>query len=120
MKTLINVLHYLAEKDASSELMRAAQDAKDVLRRLVAWNDHMGGWEAGGALDSARRLLGGEAPAPLVYDKDHVCDNCERTWDDDELQQICDMWERVEPGGIMPSGQCPECGALCYPVKGGT
>jgi hypothetical protein len=48
----------------------------------------------------------------------HRCDNCGAIWDRDELRDIHDFWERVEPGGIMPSGQCPnpDCRALCYPV----
>ena len=23
---------------------------------------------------------------------------------------------RLEPGSIVPSGECPDCGALCYPT----
>jgi len=36
------------------------------------------------------------------------------------MDEIHDIWERVEPGEVMPSGECPDCGALCYPKpKGG-
>lgn len=48
----------------------------------------------------------------------HKCDNCgletvslDRKWPD-----IPDIIERLEPGGIVPSGTCPECSALCYPM----
>src|SRR5439155_14436990 len=43
------------------------------------------------------------------------CDNCGAIWDDTDVDPISDLWERVDPGGVMPSGQCPDCGALCYP-----
>lgn len=47
------------------------------------------------------------------------CDNC--TWigePDLTLTDIPDLLERIEPGGIVPSGECPKCGALCYlPVE---
>lgn len=45
------------------------------------------------------------------------CDNCGKVWEDSEVSPISDLWERVEPGGIMPAGECPECGALAYPVQ---
>jgi len=48
----------------------------------------------------------------------HRCDNCGRHWDQCELQAIKNYFQRVEPGSIVPSGQCPDkdCGALCYPL----
>jgi hypothetical protein len=44
------------------------------------------------------------------------CDNCGTVYDDDELDSIGDLFERVAPGDIMPAGECPDehCGALCY------
>ena len=52
----------------------------------------------------------------------HRCDNCESVYDEDELDEIHHYWERVDEGGVVPSGQCPddECGCLCYPVKDAT
>ena len=47
----------------------------------------------------------------------HLCDNCGQTFAGKKLKQIKDLLQRVEPGGIVPSGECPECGALCYPEK---
>lgn len=41
------------------------------------------------------------------------CQNCSWTGDSYETQDIQDFFERVEPGEIMPCGECPECGALC-------
>lgn len=46
----------------------------------------------------------------------HVCDNCKKKWTLQAVVEAKDLNQRVEPGGIMPSGQCPECGALCYPA----
>lgn len=48
----------------------------------------------------------------------HECDNCGAKWADDGMDQIEDYWQRLDPGGVVPSGQCPDCGALCYPTKG--
>jgi hypothetical protein len=49
------------------------------------------------------------------------CDNCERTWQPRELQRVFpdipDLTERIEPGGTVPAGECPACGALVYSVE---
>ena len=46
----------------------------------------------------------------------HRCDNCE--WKGDtpgrELDDVPNLWERLEVGGTVPSGDCPECGCLVY------
>lgn len=44
------------------------------------------------------------------------CDNCGAVLQDEELAEILDYFERVEPGGTVPSGECPNCHALCYPI----
>ena len=44
------------------------------------------------------------------------CENCGRVWKDDELKEVKDVFVRVLPGEPMPSGECPECGAVCHPV----
>lgn len=43
------------------------------------------------------------------------CDNCGHTCAAAELNPINDLLERIEPGGTVPSGECPQCGALAYP-----
>lgn len=45
------------------------------------------------------------------------CDDCEWIGDANDVKEIHRFWERVEAGCEMPSGECPECGALAYPVK---
>ena len=32
------------------------------------------------------------------------------------LEQIPDLTERITEGEIVPSGECPKCGALCHAV----
>jgi hypothetical protein len=48
-----------------------------------------------------------------------ACGNCKREYKRQMLEEVKDIWQRVEPGGVMPSGQCPDpnCGALCYPLE---
>jgi hypothetical protein len=41
-----------------------------------------------------------------IYD----CPNC--TWRGTELDGVDDLFDRVNPGELMPAGECPECGAL--------
>ncbi len=45
------------------------------------------------------------------------CDNCHGLWLDSELEEPKRLTERLDPGGVVPRGECPECGALSYPVK---
>ncbi len=47
----------------------------------------------------------------------NICNNCGAGWSDDQATPIRDYCERVEPGGIVPAGECPSCGALCYPAR---
>lgn len=51
---------------------------------------------------------------------EHKCDNCETVLTDEQLvskfPDIEGIFERLEPGGTVPSGECP-CGALAYPYK---
>ena len=57
--------------------------------------------------------------------KRHECDNCRKRFSDSEmklggklgLHNIPGLAERLEPGGVVPSGECPECGALAYPIE---
>jgi len=46
-----------------------------------------------------------------------VCDNCKKEWKRGMLCEAKDYFQRIEPGGVVPSGECPECGALCYPKE---
>jgi hypothetical protein len=56
-----------------------------------------------------------------VDDGWHQCGNCGTRWHGSALNDIEDMDQRIDPGGTVPSGECPDrvdcCGALCYPCK---
>jgi hypothetical protein len=42
------------------------------------------------------------------------CANCDWKGDAEKLDMITDIQERITAGGVVPAGQCPECGALAY------
>ena len=48
-----------------------------------------------------------------------TCDNCGQAWSTHDLQHtfpdIPKLGERIEPGRIVPAGECNDCGALVYP-----
>lgn len=44
----------------------------------------------------------------------HKCGDCGKTWIEEELKPIKHLEQRVAPGEEMPSGECPDCGALCH------
>lgn len=46
-----------------------------------------------------------------------VCQNCGKEWLDEDLNEAPHLWERVAPGEPFPSGECPDCGALCQPME---
>jgi len=46
----------------------------------------------------------------------HICDSCATIYQNiDDLNPAENLNMRLEPGSIVPSGECPKCGALCYP-----
>lgn len=47
---------------------------------------------------------------------EHYCQNCSWHGPESDLREIRDFNERVMPGEPCPSGECPECDALCQPV----
>ena len=54
---------------------------------------------------------------PLATEGRHQCDNGEWEGEAEALRPIRSLESRLDPGGIVPSGECPEGGALAYPVK---
>lgn len=59
----------------------------------------------------------GLIPSDALNVANNVCQNCLKTFREDQLEEITHgFWERVSPGEIRPSGECPECGALCHPI----
>ncbi len=45
----------------------------------------------------------------------YACANCGAVWTAAQLAPYHDFWSRVQPGEIIPQGDCPACGAFCYP-----
>jgi hypothetical protein len=83
---------------------------------------------AGNLIDRLNDMRAGVLKAELVHadagevlpveeEPKHQCQNCERQFGEDELvNPIPDLGQRVAPGEPMPSGECPACGALCQPL----
>ncbi len=46
------------------------------------------------------------------------CDNCGHETTDGKLKvrlaDIPDLQQRLDVGGVVPAGECPQCGALTY------
>ena len=39
------------------------------------------------------------------------CQNCDWTGTEDQTNELRDFWSRIEPGDVMPAGDCPACGS---------
>ena len=76
------------------------------------WSQHVPG---SADIVAAMTLHPEDQPQTGEQTDKHVCDNCGHTFLAEDLQPIERLEERIEPGGTVPSGQCPDCGALCYP-----
>lgn len=78
-----------------------------------------------GTIDSLSRAAGTKSAVHNVlmekaFSEDgelHECGNCGAYWPFESLNDIHKLYERVQPGEIMPSGECPKCGSLCHPVE---
>jgi hypothetical protein len=63
------------------------------------------------ALDEIREAIDND----VHDDTRNKCQNCDREWPDSMLiTPIPDLEQRAAPGEIMPSGECPACGAVCH------
>src|SRR6266487_3108324 len=43
-----------------------------------------------------------------------TCANCDWSGTESQLREISDFWGRVDVGGELPAGECPECQTLAY------
>jgi len=43
------------------------------------------------------------------------CQDCSGLFSQSELTSAS-LWQRMEPGDVMPDGDCPKCGAMCFMV----
>lgn len=44
------------------------------------------------------------------------CQGCGAKVKDEDLGEVRRLTERVSPGDVMPSGECPHCKAVCHPI----
>jgi hypothetical protein len=92
------------------------------------WSQHVPG---SADIVAAMTLHPEDQPQTGEQTDKHVCDDCGRTFSQEQLSRIDRPAERIEPGGTVPSGRgphrsearsarsersvkCPDCGALCY------
>lgn len=46
-----------------------------------------------------------------------VCDKCQKVWAVTQIKSLGDvhhLGERLDAGGLVPHGACPDCGGFCY------
>lgn len=62
----------------------------------------------------------GAAPADVIEPEPRVarCGNCGKEWERERLDAVRNPDLRIDEGGELPMGECPECGALCYDADG--
>lgn len=55
--------------------------------------------------------------AKQIFEFENVkCDNCGLVIHKNNAEKIVNLAARLEPGGIVPAGECPYCEALMYPT----
>src|SRR5258708_3306197 len=64
-------------------------------------------------MDVAKVVL----PEALAEEVVFECANCGHKFRDGEMEEIQHFWERHEPGDMVAAGECPDCHALCFPIK---
>jgi hypothetical protein len=56
-----------------------------------------------------------ETPVPTQSETHSTCDNCSAKYENGKLEQSAFDVSRLDPGSMVPSGECPSCGSFCYP-----
>lgn len=86
------------------------------------WHGHLEAMLTSIGPDGERASVEGVDPndEPLPIPSISECDSCEwRGTPPVSMEAIPNLFERIDPGGIVPSGECPMCHALCYPLDQG-
>lgn len=85
-----------------------------------AWTGNSSEW----VTESKHALFdGGESHLRELLEQQmqYRCDNCQKGFRNETefkpLEQVHKLWERLDPGSIVPHGECPECGAFVYPAE---
>jgi hypothetical protein len=102
---------WLIQKIYRLEHAGETAEMSKMFRDLVRLQDH----------DTIQDLFQNQMDADgyftTIEGQKHKCDNCYKIWGDDGIDIVVDMELRVDAGCEVPSGQCPDCGCLCYLVK---
>lgn len=106
---LINVNEFIVQINKSSQ--------KAAVKALEAMDISRNAWAK--TLRALRSEIDNYTPTDETGQSE--CGDCGEVWADDDIKSLCDihhLWERISPGGTVPSGECPgvDCGALCYPT----
>jgi hypothetical protein len=106
------------------DILDNTEEGKKTQRGLLeTWFPYIGTNEQFSGSECIQRLnewweaVDGELEEEDEEEKMHECQNCQTMWDKSVLNPIKDIGQRVAPGEPMPSGECPDCGALCHPVE---
>ncbi len=114
--------HGKPEDELIADLLTAAPAMYLTLRLVKAWFRQANEGTLQDMIDAQQCECPWEAVRAvedLIIEKgDYRCDNCEILVPYSKLDPIKDFSERVNAGGRVPVGQCPDCGALCYQVSG--
>lgn len=51
--------------------------------------------------------------------RDAICQNCGTVWASGvkPIWECKDLAQRIEPGEVLPVGECPSCGAFCHYIE---
>ena len=118
----------------AASLLQAAPELHEACKQALEWFRKA----RRGTLDQLEEALGTDAPVDVLdralrmatnettaQKKEgrrpvrHVCADCGKAFPREKpLQPVERFWQRVEAGEVVPSGQCPDCGALCYLERG--
>jgi hypothetical protein len=105
---LINLNEFIEEISKNSpSAAAAALEAMDMADK--PWLE---------ALSSLKLAIDHYVPVDLCGQSE--CGNCGEVWKDEDIKPLIDvhhLWERISPGEIVPSGECPDCGALCHSTE---
>jgi hypothetical protein len=103
-KAYDNVILGMAENDEHSEAM---SDLLCDMMHLADWGEEHGfkvEWHK--MIATARQHYNAETA--------FKCENCLKTMEEDVLDEITNLRQRVAIGEPMPAGECPSCGALVH------
>jgi len=65
-------------------------------------------------MNAESEMAGADGLGAAPSDDKARCDDCRRIWPVGELVEPKRLSERLDPGGTVPAGECPECSALAY------